>query len=353
VHQEDVKMRRTVWQGCVVAVVLVLVAACAAVSEADPESRTLLVPNFDAGNVSVLRPQDRVAGGSPSRTFRFANLEEPCGVAVGPDGRVYVADYAVGTIYVGGLAAALGGGTIPTLAELTSAAVVGPCGIAFDAAGNLWVGDYDAAAVVNLGDPSGLTGAALVTAAAVLAVSSAPEYTSFAYLYDILFDAQGRLWVVDADGVVYRFDAPSQINGIQEVAPSLELRTYQDPATGRWSLNGVETIALDAQGRLYAGTGEGVHRFDGGASLSGVVTDRVPNAFIQTGEDYPSVIVLDSAGRLWVAHWNDDEGTPQALLRIDSPSSGSGVVNANAGLALDWAASGFVEGGRPVFVSTP
>jgi uncharacterized repeat protein (TIGR01451 family) len=166
------------------------------------------VPNATSGTVTEV-PAD---GGSPATLA--SGLAGPAGVAVDPDGRVYVTDTG-GTI----LEIPAGGGTPATLAS-----GIAGSGIALDAAGNLYVAATSNDAIDEI--PAG--------GGTPVAVGS-----GFAQPTGVAVDSAGNVYVTDTDH-----------NAVKEV-------TGGNVVTLASGLSNLQDIAVDTAGNVYV-TRDGV-----------------------------------------------------------------------------------------------
>jgi len=328
-------------------------AACAAPPGGqEPAPAWLLVSDYGAGVVQILNTEDDLDDLARETPLAITG-GGPCGVAAGPGNRLYVADYDGGEIVVFGLAAALGGGAPTPVATLTSPALSGPCGLAFDADGTLWVGDFLNGQVLAFRGVGSLTGTHALAADVVLTVGGGGGVLPWGTVIEILIDGAGRLWVADSfEWTVTRIDGVRSLTGDHTGrVPDAQI-VYTDasapPLGGDYTIADPYSMAVDAAGNLYVGNeGEGyVSRFDGAASLSGVVTPQPSAYLVATGIDFPYLVALDADGALWVG--NDD-----TVGRLLSPQSGSGVRQLTPTSTVTYSPSGFNDGGGMTFVPTP
>jgi sugar lactone lactonase YvrE len=166
-----------------------------------------------------------------------ARLVSPEGIAVGPDGSVYVSDYVTNRVFRlqadGTLVVVAGGG----------------------------LGGDGAATKANLAHPAGLA-----------------------------FDRQGRLYIADnLGGVIRRIDPPGTIS------------TFVSFGTGTTALNGPLGLAFDRLGALYIGDFGGellkVEPSGGGSSL----VSSLDTSALAPPALYPGYLAFDAAGNLYVA----------------------------------------------------
>jgi hypothetical protein len=331
------------------AAALALLAACAGPGTQVPTSVSLLIPVYGTDAVRVLTAataKEITGSGSNLVTTGF---DGPCGVARGPDGRVYIASYTDRAIVAIDLAAAVGAGAVTPALVLTSADLFGPCGLAFDGDGDLWVGDYSNGTVLKFENVSGLTGDQSVGPAVMLTVDSSGAFSPFDGIYDIYIDHADRLWVADVYEGIYRFEGIDAFSGATSQVPALQMTRYFDPVVGHYAVDYATSVIVDTSNRLYVGNeSHHVARFDGASSLTGYLSDQPANAYISTGYDWALQVTLDEDGALWVAHYGGE------LVRILTPHTLTGDHDASASLDVDTTyGSGGVDGGRMIFVPTP
>jgi sugar lactone lactonase YvrE len=166
-------------------------------------------------------------------------VSDPAGVAIGPDGRIWVANCTTNAL----TAYALTGGSAEIVIRNTANAAIFKCprGIAFDAppAGNLWVANRDGS-VERF--PSAQISASNSTAAPDTTLT-APSGAS--QPYGVALDKTGNLWVAYCGGSqVARFNSGS----FTTAAAVLTQVTASNPLT----LDCPVALALDNSGRLWA-----------------------------------------------------------------------------------------------------
>jgi streptogramin lyase len=188
-------------------------------------------------------------------TLSDANISDPAGVAIGPDGRMWVANCGTNSIAAYPL---LGGSASVVISSLSGTVFKCPRGIAFDSAGNLWVANRDGVA-------SRIPSIQLTATnnAASPDVSLAPPASS-SQPYGVAIDATGNVWVSFCQGsMVARYNA-SGLPGTTTPAVSLGPVAAANPRT----LDCPVALALDNSGQLWVAN-EGT---DAGPTLSGFGT---------------------------------------------------------------------------------
>jgi len=178
---------------------------------------------------------------SPDVTLSGAPVSSPEGVALGPDGRVWVANCSSNTV----AAFPLGGGSAAV--QLTGSAFACPRGLAFDTAGNLWVANGADAGVAECFAASKLSPNPVPTTptADIRLAAPAPASQPSA----LALDAQGNVWVAFCGGSAVARYASS--NGSVSTTPVATL-TQTATQTGT-SLDCPVALALDNSGELFVG----------------------------------------------------------------------------------------------------
>jgi len=143
-------------------------------------------------------------------------------------------------------------------------------------------------------------------------------------VYDLMFDAEGRLWVATAGGGLVRIDHPS--------APTVQRRYTTADGLGT---DDVSCVASDLLGRIYACAGRGIDRLDpaSGRVRRFDVTDGLANEQVKTAW-------RDAGGDLWF-------GTMLGLSRLHViPDPKPGAARALVtGLEIDGAPVALPETG--------
>jgi len=171
---------------------------------------------------------------SPAVTLSGTPISGPAGVALGPDGRLWVANCTSNTVAADPLA----GGSAAL--QLTGSAFQCPLGLAFDVAGNLWVANRDGAAERLPSAQLSSTGTPAPDV--TLTPPTSPAATQ---PYGLALDAQGNVWVAFCGGsAVSRYAAS---NGSVSATPVATLTPTGSPP----SLDCPGALALDNSGELF------------------------------------------------------------------------------------------------------
>jgi sugar lactone lactonase YvrE len=345
-----------------------------------------------SGNIYVANSDDRVGGYSitiypagsdgnvkPSATISGSStgLALPWGIALGPDGKIYVANFGSGisdhsvrdsiTVYAPG-----SNGNVAPIATIVGdrTGLNSPGGIAIDSVGNIYVTN-DVSATPSGGDDK------ITVYARGSNGNAAPKATLYAlglrYPIGILVDSGGNLYVANTDGgsgtagsiVVYppsslvpskaigletALDGPSGItvdgsgtiyvtnqeNGNGEL-DSVNVYTPGSYAEGAPSAAIVGTrtklaqpfgIATDSHGNLYVANAEGGPHGQGSITVypTHSMGNVAPSATItgdKTGLSSPSGIALDLSGKLYVANVNGGPDSNGSITIYPAGSSGN------------------------------
>lgn len=200
-----------------------------------------------------------------------------------------------------------------------------PFGVAIDTSGTLWVADYDnsrilrfdaAANKANGANADGVLGQATFTSNTIATSQSGMHYP-----FNVVVDAQGRLWVADySNSRILRFDAAaSKANGANADGvlgqPDYTSSIYAATQNRMDYPTGIE---VDTQGTLWVAdyANSRVLRFAAAASkANGANADGVlgQNNFTtrtaatsQSGMAYPTGVKVDANGTLWVADYSNN-----------------------------------------------
>jgi len=184
----------------------------------DPDGNVWLTNSTEGGTLSEFSPAGTVVGGSPYPAMGnfptglavsatpslwvltqyavaqfdltgslingpFSNLNNPLGIAIAPDGKVWITDTNDGTV----VALAANGSPIPG-SPFSTKALTAPAALAVDSAGTVWVDDRQNGAIAEFS----ANGALLSPAAGFIGAG-----LSGAEDQSIAVDASGNLWVAN------------------------------------------------------------------------------------------------------------------------------------------------------------
>jgi sugar lactone lactonase YvrE len=260
--------------------------------------------------------------GGKSGAASAARLISPEGIAIAPDGTLYVSDYVGNRVYRmqpdGSLVTVAGGGS-EYEGPATKSNIFGPAGLAFDQSGNLYIADNLGGAIRRV-DQNGM----LTTFAAIHGAGA-----NLNSPLGLAFDAAGVLYAGDFSGdvVAIRPDRSTFTVDLSAIPPPAVIPGY---------------VAFDSEGNLYVGDvnsgSTGV--IGGGCRIIRIRPDRSVQVIAGTGKcgysgdggpataaelNNPNGIAFDAAGNLYLADSNNHR-----IRRIDS----RGIITTVAGTGV-------------------
>ncbi len=272
--------------------------------------------------------------GSADGTGSAARFYWPWGAAVDSAGNVYVADSGSSTIRK-----VTPGGVVTTLAGLagspgsadgtgSAARFNEPCGLAMDSAGNVYVPDYGDDTVRKV-TPGGV----VTTLAGLAGSPGSADGTSSAARFNgpsgAAVDSAGNVYVADWGNSTIRKVTPG---GLVTTLAGLAGSSGTNDGTGSAArFNQPGGVAVDSAGNVYVA--DSYNYTIRKVTAGGVVTTLAGRAGVfgsadGTGSaaqfDYPTGVVVDSAGNVYVADYDND------TIRKVTPG---GVVTTLAGRA--------------------
>jgi len=256
-----------------------------------------------------------------------ATFSLPAGIAIGPDGSLYVTDIAdnkIRKIAIDGTVSTYAGMGAQGLANGSCAEATFnmPCGITFDAVGNAYVADTSNNVIRKI-DPtcqiSTLAGSGKVGASDGLGTAA-----SFYYPHGLTVDAAGNIYVADtSNNKIRKVDSNGNVSTFAGTGTS----SYTDGPALNATFGDPMAIAADTIGTLYVGDGDDsyVRKITNGqvttlAGGGGFGLRDGPGTF--AAFNGPAGIAIDANGNLFVA----DSGN-NAVRKI----SPAGVVATIAG----------------------
>ena len=179
----------------------------------------LWVANAANGTIARFDHDQLTSSGSPVPSVVISNNGSPIGLAFDAAGFLWVSDIHKHRLegYSPAQLAASGAPTPQVLIGISSSAFTTPAGLAFDSHGNLWVVNSANQTVVSF-------------SAEQLAASGAPvphivissNDGSLSSPAGLVFDAEGSLWVIGADGALEKF-ASASLSATGAPAPNVSI----------------------------------------------------------------------------------------------------------------------------------
>lgn len=247
-----------------------------------------------------------------------ARLNSPYGLAVDPQGNLYIAD--LGNARVRRVTPK---GIISTVAG-DGGTLVSPRNLAVDAVGNVFVSDFGGHRVYRIGSSGALSMVAGIGTPGSSGDGGDATRSQLSYPAGITVDARGALYIADSGNHLVRKVSQGIISSVARAATPTGLaldglgNVYAaDPSAGqllRVSESGAVTavsvaahdLCLSTDGFLYVSTGAAVLRM----TYSGAFTVRAGGGNSAYGDaggarlarlNHPSGVAFDSAGNLFIA----------------------------------------------------
>ncbi len=334
----------------------------------DPVTTTyLLLDNAGQGSVSVMSTAGPLAELAVVGNVELGDDVRPCGMAIGPSGRLYVTDFDGARVLVIDLDAVLDGSATGSarLATISVPGLVEPCGMAFDGSGHMWIADRRGSMLPDAFVANHLLqfdASAVAAATGTLELSPVralePVHDGGTDADDVLetrwirwlgFDPEGRLWYTDTwNRSVNRIDAPGDhaLGLSTGVEPDMQL-AYAHP---NLNLLNVASLAFDGDGNVYVGTigNAQAHRFEVSRLPSDGRLSVEPDATLvfplpDTTIVGPSALTIDAEGALWAG------ATNRALFRLTLPGTRDGAVT--PAVTATWTSVGNTDGATFVWTS--
>jgi len=337
----------------------------------DPSTTTyLLLDNAGQRSVSVMSSAGALADLTFEANVSLGDGVRPCGMAIGPNGRLYVTDFDGARVLVIDLDGLLDGdaSSAARVATITTPGLQEPCGLAFDASGSMWIADrrgsmlpdafvanqllqFDASAV------AGATGAIELTPVRSIeplhgTTDTGPDaILESRWITWLGFDNDDRLWFTDVwQASINRIDAPGTLplGLVTDVEPDMQLT---NPA-GTLIMRNPASLAFDATGNVYVGNvGDAralrfvVSRLpsDGRTAVEPDAILTFPISLASSPIAGPRAVTLDAEGALWAA------GTNRGLYRVVAPADEDGDVT--PGVNTEWTSAGFTNGATFVWTT--
>ncbi len=243
-----------------------------------------------------------------------ARLDSPRGLALGPDGALWIADTGNARIrkvtaegVISTVAGAGGGGTVGELVPATSARLFAPVAVAVDRAGNLWIADALTSRVRRV-SPAGLIATAAGTGQAGYNGDGAAAISQLNLPAGVLADTAGNVYIADTNNHRVRKLTP---DGALITVAGRGIRGYGGdggPATEAL-LDSPRGLALDGDGNLYIADrmNHAVRKVSPSGLISTVAGTGLPGAGGDGGParqarlNHPLGVAVDSQGNLYIA----------------------------------------------------
>jgi sugar lactone lactonase YvrE len=249
-----------------------------------------------AGNGEAGSLGDGGAATAAQLSLLSDSLFERSGVAIAPDGTIFIADTRNSTIRRIGSATSGDAGVIRSIAgkwaSPQNVALVEPMGLALDRSGNLFIADHGANAIIELHLATSATAGSLellahIAQPASIAVTgdgsrvfiAAPE-SGAVFSFDIRTRAISQLWSTDQS------TAPAGTPHSRVCAPMNPVGDTQFPCPAG--------LAVDGGGNLFVADsfGSSIHRIDAATRLSTIAAHGISS---------PGDIAFDASGNLFIA----------------------------------------------------
>ena len=202
-----------------------------------------------------------IAGGGGSGTLdgpaETAQFDGPTDVAIDPEGAIYVADCwsnRIRKITPEGMVTTVAGGDHPEDkwwlrrdGPADQALFLSPCGLALDRYGDLYILEQEQ---IRRLSPSGWV-STLVGESGLGYRDGPSEHAQFAFLQDIEVDAEGNLYVIDANPYLSQKDGT--FNAVRKISTGGWVSTLyrSEPSTEGGPLASPRGLAVTGQGEVY------------------------------------------------------------------------------------------------------
>jgi uncharacterized protein (TIGR03437 family) len=241
-----------------------------------------------------------------------ASLQFPQGVAVGPDGTVYIADTGndrIRQVTPAGLITTYAGNGSETFSGdggmATAASLFAPNSVAVDSAGNLYIADTRHSCIRKVATTGIITTVAGNGVAGYAGDNVAATSTSLNEPYGIAVDSAGNLFIADTFNNRIRKVA---VNGTIATLAGTGVPGYADGAAASAQFSFPKQLVLDSKGNVFvADPGNNLIRKITGATTSTVAGNFLRafsgdgGAALSASLGNPSSVAMDAAGDIFIA----------------------------------------------------
>lgn len=292
------------------------------------------------GTISTFAGTGTAGSGGDGGAATSAQLYEPSGVLVDPDGNLLIADFSNGLVRkvdadTGIITTIAGGGPCCILGDggpATGTRLGGPAKVALDAAGNLYIVEYYNNRIRKVAAATGIITTVAGNGTAGFSGDGGPATAAqFNGSQGLAVDAAGNIYVADRyNDRVRKVTAATGI--ITTVAGSIR-GFYGDggPASAAL-LNHPVSLALDQSGNLYIADGHNsrIRKVD---AATGIITTVVGSSLTtysgeggpatSAGLGFPVDVTFDASGNLYLADFDTE--------RIQKVDATTGIITTIAG----------------------
>ncbi len=268
------------------------------------------------GNVSTVSGLGYGSNGLRNGGPKTAEFNNPLGVAIDSAGNLYVADNANSAIRKidthGNVTTFVGPGGTTFVSSGEGAGMNYPSGIAIDSSGNLYVADSDENAIRKI-DPSGNVSTIAGDQYHLGFADGDAGTAKFQPPFGIAVDAAGNVYFTDQiDNAIRKVDTQGNVTTLAGLGS--EKHGFVDGSAATAQLFEPCNLVPDTAGNIYFTDqrNNAVRKLDPQGSVSTIVgrgpaSDGFVNGDAGVAElNYPSGLVLDSAGNIYVGDLNNN-----------------------------------------------
>lgn len=277
------------------------------------------------GNITTVAGSGRAGYTGDGGPATAATLRNPLGVAVGPDGSLYIADYEndrIRKVTPNGIIttiAGVGAGFSGDGGPATAARLNGPASIGLDRAGNIYFTDHLNYRVRKI-STTGIITTVAGTGRTSLSGDGAQAAATDAYPFWLAVAADGTFYFTDdGDARLIGYNRVRRVgtNGIVTTVAGTGVAGYSgDGGPGRLAqIRSASGVAVDANGNVFVADAtdikirkvapNGIITTYAGTGLLGNAGDGGPALLARF--NFPSGMTTDAAGNLYVADTRNDK----------------------------------------------